>query len=115
MEKMIAYCGLDCAGCGALIATRENNDARRREVAGEWSQKYNVDIKPEDINCVGCTTAAGPHVGHWDVCEIHKCAAEKDVTNCAYCADYSCDKLEGYFKMAPEMKENLEAVRRGLT
>jgi hypothetical protein len=115
MEKMIAYCGLDCSECGALIATRENDDTKRREVAAKWSQQYHVDFRPEDINCVGCTTAEGPHVGHWSMCEVHNCGAEKGVINCAYCDDYGCEKLEGYFKMAPGMKENLEEVRKGLT
>jgi hypothetical protein len=113
-EKQIAYCGLVCTDCGAFIATKNNDNAKRKAVAAEWTQKYKVDIKPEDINCVGCIVPSGKHIGHWSMCEIHNCGADKGVVNCAYCADYACDKLEKFFQMAPLMKTNLEEIRKGL-
>ena len=27
MNKVLAYCGLDCGGCGAYLATKNNDDA----------------------------------------------------------------------------------------
>jgi hypothetical protein len=33
MEKMVAFCGIVCTDCKAFIATQENNDVKRREVA----------------------------------------------------------------------------------
>jgi hypothetical protein len=35
----------------------------------------------------------------------------KGVKNCAYCADYACDKLLKFFEMAPQAKKNLEEIR----
>ena len=35
MEKMIAYCGLDCAACEARIATVQDDSALRRKFAAE--------------------------------------------------------------------------------
>ncbi len=113
-QKMIAYCGLDCTECGAFIATQKNDNKRRAEVAADWTTKYHHDFKPEDINCVGCIPAAGKHIGQCSVCEVRLCGQAKGVANCAYCPDYGCDKLDKYFQMAPIMKTNLEAIRKGL-
>ena len=33
MNDYIAYCGLDCEGCDARIATANNDDALREKVA----------------------------------------------------------------------------------
>ncbi len=114
MEKIIAYCGLVCTDCGAYIATQTNDDAKRKEIAEEWTKKYNHPFKPGDINCVGCIPVAGQHVGHCGICEVRKCGQERGVINCAYCDDYICEELGKYFAIAPEMKASLEEVRKGL-
>ena len=114
MDKMIAYCGITCTECGAFIATQNDDDAKRKEVAEEWTKQYNVDIKPEDINCVGCIPTTGKHVGHCFICEVRKCGQEKGVVNCAYCNDYGCKKLTDFFGMVPDCKTTLDEIRKGL-
>src|SRR4030042_2683130 len=114
MAKQIAYCGLVCTDCGAYIATLKNDNKRRQEIAEEWTKKYNHPSKAEDINCVGCITVSGKHIGQCGVCTIRKCGQEKGDINCAYCADYACGELGKYFEMAPVMKNNLEGIRKGL-
>ncbi len=114
MEKMIAYCGLICTDCGAYIATQKDDDKMRAEVAAKWTQEYHHDFKPEDINCDGCLPDTVKTIGHLNVCPIRKCGREKGVKNCAYCKDYTCEKLDGYFKMAPIMKANLEEIRKSM-
>jgi hypothetical protein len=49
LEKIVAYCGLDCHECGAFLATKENDDQKRAEVDQEWSRLFKVEVKPEDI------------------------------------------------------------------
>ena len=49
MKEMIAVCGLDCHECGAFLATQDNDNQKRVEVAQEWSRLFKVEIKPEDI------------------------------------------------------------------
>jgi hypothetical protein len=112
MNEMIAFCGIDCHQCGALIATKENDDAKRREVADLWSKEFNADIQPQDINCVGCISEGGILFSHCYVCEIRICGKEKAIENCAYCTEYSCDKLEELFSMVPDAKMRLDKVRR---
>jgi hypothetical protein len=110
-EKHIAFCGLDCTRCGAYIATKENNDVRRREVANqwnkaEWSKKYARKFEPADINCDGCLSDRAN-----DGCVIRKCGSGKGLLNCACCTNYICGKLEEYFRNAPHCKETLDTIK----
>lgn len=111
MNQITAFCGLICSECGAFIATLDNDDDKRAEVAKLWSQQYQVDLKPSDINCDGCTSDSERLIGHCFACEIRKCGKEKRVQNCAYCDDYVCDKLNSFFKMAPDARKNLDSIR----
>jgi len=72
---------------------------------------YGADIKAGDINCEGCATKGGVHFGYCNICEIRACGIERKIENCAFCDDYACDRLVGFFEMAPEAKVNLEAIR----
>ena len=114
MEKMIAYCGLVCTECPALIATKNNDDAKRKATAELWSKQYGQPMKPEDINCDGCLAKTSRIIGYGNVCEIRKCGQEKGVKNCAYCNDYGCQKLEKFLEMAPMARVSLEEIRKGL-
>ena len=111
MKQMIAVCGLFCDQCDAFIATRDDNDEKRTEVAQLWSKQYNCDIEPANINCLGCTSDSDCLFGHCRVCEIRKCAKEKQVVNCAYCDDYACEKLEDFFQKVPDSRKHLDAIR----
>lgn len=107
---MIACCGLDCSKCEAYIATKTNDDNKRVEVARNWSTEFSADIKPEDINCYGCCSE-GQKFSHCNVCEIRKCCMGKEVANCAVCDMYTCDKLENFFKIAPDARTMLDKLR----
>jgi len=108
---MIAYCGLKCHECGAYIATQENDDEKRKEIAKLWSEVYKADLTFEDINCSGCLSEGEGLFSNCNICEIRKCAIDKQVANCAGCDEYICDKLERFFEMVPEAKNNLEELR----
>lgn len=112
-ERMIAYCGLVCTGCPAYLATKANDEARAKETAEMWSREYGVEVKVEDVWCDGCLVA-GKKCGHCAQCVIRACAIEKKVENCGHCGDYSCEKLEGFFKMAPDARTVLDGERKSL-
>jgi hypothetical protein len=114
MKEMIAFCGLTCHDCGALLATQDDDDAKRAEVAQQWSKLFKVDIKSESINCDGCLSEGGQIFSYCEVCEIRKCAMEKDVMNCAYCNEYACEKLEKFFHMAPDAKKQFDEIRSSM-
>ena len=111
MEKMIAFCGLDCAGCEAYLATQADDDDKRAETAREWSARYNADIKPEQINCDGCRSEGRKFFYCLSVCEIRKCCVEKGVENCAGCSEYPCGILNEFFQVATEARAALDALR----
>ena len=111
MNEIIAICGLPCHECGAFLATRNDDNEKRVEVAKLWSKQYNVDIKPEDINCDGCLTDGEYIFNYCKVCEIRKCGKEKGIMNCAYCDEYACEKLEKFFQMAPDSRKRLDEIR----
>ena len=97
----------------AQIATRTNDDVLRAKTAVEWSKSFGHDFKPEQVNCVGCTSD-GAHIGYCEsMCEIRKCALGRKLANCAVCRDYGCATLAGFLEKAPEAKTRLEAVRAG--
>ena len=108
---MISYCGTDCTKCEGFLATKENNDEKRKEVAENWSVKYNADIKPKQINCHGCKSDGLKFFFTESICEIRKCNIEMGTSNCAECANYICEKLEGFIKLAPPVGEALKALR----
>jgi len=54
MKEYIAYCGLDCESCDARLATINDDNALRQQVAKHWSELNGVEITPEMINCSGC-------------------------------------------------------------
>jgi hypothetical protein len=107
---MIAFCGLDCYVCRAFLATKENNNQKRAEVAQEWSKLFKVEIKPEDINCEGCRSE-GRLVNYCKVCEIRKCGKEKNLKNCGYCDKYPCPKLGFIFGNTPDAKNRLDKIK----
>jgi hypothetical protein len=114
-EKLIAYCGITCTECPAYIATQKNDDRLRAETAKKWSEIFKASIKPEDINCDGCAADSKRLFSQVNVCEIRKCARNKNIKNCAYCAQYPCPKLKELFTYIPEAKTTLEEIRKKIT
>lgn len=113
MERMIAFCALECSTCPGYIVAQDDDEAYAK-ITVEWFKAYNADIKPTYVNCNGCTDMEGRHTGYCAVCGVRKCASARGVTNCAYCDDYACETLSNFHKMAPRAKENLEEIRKTL-
>ena len=112
MERMIAYCGLVCTGCPGYLATQADDREALERVAAQWREEFHApDITVESVICDGCVTEGGRKSGHWHECEIRACAMELNLANCAHCADYACEKLEGFFGFVPEARATLDGVR----
>ena len=97
----LGSCGMDCNQCNAFIATKNNDNDLKIETAELWSKEYNHKFKPEDINCTGCNED-GAKIGHCHICQVRKCAAEKNVSNCGLCEDFACSTLTDFFKLFPD-------------
>jgi hypothetical protein len=111
MDEMVSFCGLLCNECGAFIATKNNDNEKRAEVAQLWSKQHNMEFKPEDINCDSCLSDGERLFSHCKVCEIRKCGRQKGVVNCGYCDEYACEKLAQLFQMVPDAKKRLDQIR----
>ena len=107
MEKMIAYCGIDCAACDAYMATLNNDQALREKIAAEWSKNFGFECTPEMINCTSCR-GNGVRIGHCSQCEVRKCASAKDLVNCGVCGEFkTCKTINDFLAKAPGLAENL--------
>jgi hypothetical protein len=111
MDKVIAACGLDCAKCGAFLASKNNDNDLRRKVAAEWAKAYNFAFTPEMINCHGCFATDGVQIGHCAQCEMRKCAIGKKAATCGSCAEYPCKTVSDFHAMCPEAAQNLKELR----
>jgi len=111
VERIVSCCGITCSDCPAFNATKNADNAEREKVAELWTKAYGHPFKAEDINCDGCISR-GPRVFNYcNICEIRKCGRERNVSNCAYCDDYKCEKLAKLHEQAPKAKETLDKIR----
>ena len=95
MDKMIAYCGLDCEKCEARIATVTNNDELRKKVAENWSELNRVEITPDMINCEGCKIDGVKTPFCDKLCPIRQCALSEKVDSCGTCNGFNdCKKIK---------------------
>jgi len=108
--QMLSYCGIDCSSCPAYLATQANDIEKLSTLAGEWfdgATDYTI------ILCDGCKSEE--HIMKWCAeCPTRACAIQRQLENCAYCADYGCEKLLKVFEMSDEPKKNLEHIRASL-
>ena len=111
MKDIIGCCGLNCSKCGAYIATQTDDDAKREEVAREWTKNHGAHFTADQINCDGCQ--ANGRAPDWvaKMCPIHKCCDEKKLNTCANCNQYACEKLDDIFPEGTEQRNNLETLR----
>ena len=109
MNKMIAYCGLDCEKCDAYIATINDDQELRKKTAKLWAELNNAPILPEHINCQGCRVKGIKTVFCDSMCDIRKCALKKGVSTCGECLDLeSCPTVSTILKNNPSAMENLK-------
>ena len=114
MEKMIAYCGLNCTECPAYIAHKNDDEQLRIKTADEWSKMYEAKLKPEIINCVGCLETNGVLFHHCLECKIRACCRNKNLDNCAYCEDFGCKHITEFLDLVPGAKKVLDDIRANM-
>ena len=112
MDKMIAYCGINCSDCPAFLATRADDDDMRHKVVVLWSKQFQMKLSDEDINCDGCKTDNGCLFGHCRTCRMRACCSEKKLDTCADCSDYECEELKAFHTFVPQAKEMIEKIRQ---
>ena len=117
MDKLIAYCGLNCSKCPAYVATQSGDPAELERVAAEWREAFNMpDLTAESLICDGCLPGeiSGRLSGYCETCAIRACGVERGVATCAHCDEFACEKLTAFWANAPEAQATLEQIRAGL-
>jgi hypothetical protein len=110
--KLIACCGLFCNECDAFIATALNDLEKKQVMADHWKKEAGMDIDPNAISCLGCNTKSDLRLSYCAECAIRVCCLSKSYDNCSQCADFSCEKTEAFYKMAPHAKKNIEELKK---
>jgi hypothetical protein len=107
----VAYCGIDCGKCPAYEAKRDGNEKLKVETAAKWNSPQ-YPVLASDIECDGCRRESGQMYKYCHVCDIRRCAKDKEYDSCASCPDYACTKLTALFtSVGPDPKRNLERIR----
>ena len=113
MENIIACCGVSCHECPAYLATIHDDDEAKAKIARQWSNGE-ITFKAADITCSGCLSTEGSLFAHCKSCDVRKCVIEKNLSNCAFCDDYACEKLNRCFEGDPNAKLTLDAINASL-
>lgn len=109
--KMIAYRGINCAGCDAYKATQAQDETELARVAARWAAEYDPSMTAETIRCDGCLATTGPLCSYCSECPVRACAIDRGVESCAYCPDYGCQTIEGFLAHAPNLRKVLDSLR----
>ncbi len=105
MLQKDAYCGLYCEACPVYIATQNNT-------LNSLSQK--IDLPVQEIACHGCKSDTN---FQWcRICNLKKCAREKNIEFCIECSDYPCQDLTNFkeetkYPYHCEVFDNLEEIK----
>ena len=73
-----------------------NNENMKRKLAEEFSKQFNMDIKPENIGCLGCHGSI--HKPWCASCYIRQWTEEKGLLTCAFCDEFPCEELQKYYE-----------------
>jgi hypothetical protein len=74
-----------------------------------------MKYEPEDItDCDGCRTEGGRLFSRCKLCPFRKCASEKGLEDCAYCAEYARERLETFLASEPTARTRLDEIRRSI-
>ena len=111
MKAELSYCGLSCGKCQAGTATRKGDRELLGKTARAWSKAFGSRYTAEDVTCDGCRSQSGRKSRYCRECKVRPCAQARGLGTCAECAEYPCDTLAAFLRMAPEAKRNLEALR----
>ena len=109
MEEILTLCGYRCDLCQFYTKNSKSQKDKER-VSQEFNRIFGSNIKPEDVECVGCKTE-GKHAD--TSCPVRPCALEKGVENCAHCSEFICDRLKERINFTEDFSsKNKEAVSK---
>ncbi len=76
----------------------------RKKTARLYSEKFGLDVEPEDINCDGCKSEGDNRLEYCRSCAIRRCCREKGLENCVFCVDQPCEALNQFHVFHPRQR-----------
>jgi len=110
-----SYCGIYCGACDIVMTYKTG---KKHRLASFWDERtvkifqkkigiqYDEN-KPFTYKCNGCKSNI--QFVNCSVCQIRKCAIEKNVEHCIDCPKYPCDQILGSKTssfLLPHLKSN---------
>lgn len=109
-EKILAYCGILCNECPIYIATQNNDQKAKEELAVQCSNDR-CKFEPEDMYCLGCFKVDVQKSKMCSHCEIRACAVQKDIVNCGECDQFPCATVEKLIPADSEGRARLNQIK----
>ena len=106
-----SYCGLDCEACDAFVATKNNDNQLKTQVAQRWSKLYKRKVEASDVHCHGCKSDGTQGIYCQTMCPIKPCCREKEIDTCAECGEFPCKDLKAVFLFCPEAETLLRKLQ----
>ncbi len=108
---MTSYCGINCEECEAFIATQNQDNHLKTQVAKRWSALYGRQIKPEEVFCKGCRSKGTQGIYCHTMCPIKPCCRERQIETCAECEKFVCKDLQQVFNFCNDAKKKLMSLK----
>lgn len=119
-----SYCGIYCGACDIMNTYKTGYKSRLASFWNETAVKklhktMGLDYdntRPFEITCNGCKTDT--LFVNCRVCNIRKCAIEKNVAHCIDCGEYPCNTIIEFNKMSsffPHLnckQANMEKIKK---
>jgi hypothetical protein len=109
-DRMVAYCGLICTDCDAYKATQAEDMESLERMAKEASDQFGMEMTVADAMCDGCHATSGRQIGYCHQCAIRLCAVDQHIETCGHCADYACEKVDGFSKPGSAHRRTLDDI-----
>lgn len=106
MEPIITKCGYRCDLCLAYKPNLEKHPESKQILSDGWYTYFGFRIPPEDIYCDGCLSMDGRQID--SSCPVRPCVIERGISNCAFCDEYICEKLETRIVSFQDIQERFE-------
>lgn len=94
MNKLVCYCGHDCARCLTYLATINNDEEWRKRSQSFYKTEFGIDIPLEDIHCLGGLSEDVFYL--CQECPFIKCCKEHNVEMCSDCPEFPCELIKSY-------------------
>ena len=94
MNKLICYCGHDCARCLTYLATVNDDNELRKQSQAVYKNEFGINIPLEDIHCLGGRSDDAFYL--CKECPLIKCCKEHNTEMCSNCSDFACKKIKDY-------------------